>query len=452
MVDKGDIERMMAEVEGAPFPGKGFLDASRPVSIVGRQREAKELVRYLVGGLSNGYAAPFISVYGRSGAGKSTLVRFVCESLKEKGVAYAFVNLRMASSVFGCARLVLQELRGDSTGLGIDDVMGLIARSIEFAKYRLFVLVLDEFDSLFSDRRGRPSDFVYMLLEMQEKLRQKGRPVSIIAVSNNAVSGYDLDDRIRSRMGSAAEVPFSAYSKEDVLALLKEKAGAMGCDPGVLEHCAQMCSDEHGDARRAVELLRAAGELAGLEGAGTILKVHVDRAEEHLQKDRVAAAIAGMSYHAKAACAALARIAFLTEQEWHSTSVLYGQYCLILGKEVRPLSYRRVSELLGELVNVGLAKSARTSRGTAGYGVHYRLTVAPELAGSTCFEELWAGIKQTKERHDEEEKKARERRFEAKMGQSLKDPFYSEWRVLAMRNVEEKQKESWREFVGENIA
>ena len=115
MVDKSDIERMVAEVdrENSLFADKSPLDPFRPASeIVGREREAKELVRTLAGG--RGFAAPFVSVYGRSGSGKSSVVRFVCDSLLESGnvIAYAFANLRMARTVAGCAMLVLEEVPG----------------------------------------------------------------------------------------------------------------------------------------------------------------------------------------------------------------------------------------------------------------------------------------------------------------------------------------------------
>jgi cell division control protein 6 len=123
-----------------------------------------------VGGLAKGHAVPFVSAYGRSGSGKSTLVRFVCESLKEGGYVSrcAFVNLRKARTVFGCASAILSELAGVNDGwYDMDRVMAAISTIImRLLEEGLFVLVLDEFDSLFYDRRGRPSDFVYRLLEI----------------------------------------------------------------------------------------------------------------------------------------------------------------------------------------------------------------------------------------------------------------------------------------------
>ena len=110
-MDKQDVKRIFAEVEkeNMLFANKTFLDnLTLPSKIIGREAQAKELIRFLLG-YKQGLVVPFVSVYGRSGSGKSTIVKFVCENLNED-VSYAFVNLRKARTVFGCANLILAEL------------------------------------------------------------------------------------------------------------------------------------------------------------------------------------------------------------------------------------------------------------------------------------------------------------------------------------------------------
>src|ERR687893_722570 len=112
IVDKQDLKRIYAEVEkeNLLFASKTFLDnLTLPSQIIGREKKAKELVRFLLG-YKHGLVVPFISVYGRSGSGKSTIVKFVCENLDDEDISYAFVNLRKARTVFGCANLILTEL------------------------------------------------------------------------------------------------------------------------------------------------------------------------------------------------------------------------------------------------------------------------------------------------------------------------------------------------------
>ena len=152
-------------------------------------------------------------------------------------------------------------------------------------KKKLFVLALDEFDVIFYDKRGNPSDFVYKLVEMQAELKSKGCLAMIFTVSNNVLSDYDLDDRIRSRIGNS-EIFFKPYTKEETLKILQqrsEEAFGKKIDEKVLEECAKISFLEHGDARRAVDLLRVSAEIAAKEKKDLLVK-HVKDASKQIQK------------------------------------------------------------------------------------------------------------------------------------------------------------------------
>src|SRR5918994_1971569 len=350
-VDKQDLKRISAELEkeNLLFANKAFLDnLTLPSQIIGRERKAKELVRFLLG-YKQGLVVPFVSVYGRSGSGKSTVVKFVCENLDDDGggsISYAFVNLRKARTVFGCANLILTEL-GQPTlksAQGINTAIEQISNAIEQRlsnnkknkngnnnTAKLFVLMLDEFDVLLYDKRGKPSDFIYKLLVMEEKLREKGYLMCIIAISNNVMSEYEIDDRVRSRIGTS-EVFFEPYTQQAVLAILKDRAAKAfsgSVDSEIMQYCADQSSQEHGDARRAIDLLRVAAEIAGKRGGEKISKMHVDAALARLQRDRIGTTLSSASFHLKLAAVAVARISYLTQEVWHSTSTVYNQYRLI---------------------------------------------------------------------------------------------------------------------------
>src|SRR5918996_1895650 len=135
LVDKEDLKRISDEVEkeNLLFTNKAFLDnLTLPSQIIGREKRAKELVRFLLG-YKQGLVVPFVSVYGRSGSGKSTIVKFVCENLDDEDIYYAFVNLRKARTVFGCANLILTELGQLSlkSAQGINTAIEQITNAIE---------------------------------------------------------------------------------------------------------------------------------------------------------------------------------------------------------------------------------------------------------------------------------------------------------------------------------
>lgn len=400
-MNKNDLNEIILKVnkENIIFSQKNYLDTlTLPAKIIGRHNQARDLVRLLLG-YQKGLVVPFISVYGRSGGGKSTLVRFVCANLDVK---YAYVNLRKAKTIFGCINLILAELlqpnvsspQGLNTGIERIEktIDGLLQKSD-----KLFVLILDEFDVLFGDKRSKPSDFVHNLVAIEERLREKGKQMCIIGISNNVIADYALDDRVRSRIGSS-EVFFEAYSKNDVLKILTDrakKAFSEKVKSAVLESCAQQSSAEHGDARRAINLLRVGAELASTREE-KLSENHIILASDQIQKDRIVKILSTSSYHFRLVCAALARISYLIDKPWHATSVLYNQYKLKLVSSKKPLSYRRVSELLVELANFGIAESHTSSRGRHGYGTEYKLSISPEIAGKACSEEWWNGLVKSK--------------------------------------------------------
>lgn len=253
-------------------------------------------------------------------------------------LSFSFVNLRKAKTVFGCSNLILSELGSENLksaqGLNkaIDCMENKIEKILADENKKFFVLILDEYDVIFSDPRGRPSDFVYKLLTLEENLREKGLWLCIITISNNALSEHDLDDRVKSRIGNS-EIFFEPYQQEDVLNILQDrtkKAFSKKVGVDVLRYCAKLSSDDHGDARRALDLLRIAGELSD----GKKLTVaDVDKAVVFLQRDRVATIVTNSSYHMRVVIGSICILSLFSGNPWCATSAIYKKYCSIIPKE-----------------------------------------------------------------------------------------------------------------------
>lgn len=444
-MNRQDIDNIISQIEkeDSIFAKKASLDSlSLPSNILGRKKQAEQLIRYLLG-YKQGYVVPYISIYGRSGAGKSSVVRFVCGNIDD--ISFRFVNLRQAKTVFGAANLVLAELgvaglkNAQGINLAVDTMGQEIASIMQNDGRKLFVLILDELDVIFHDKRGKPSDFVYKIMVLAEKLREKGLLLCVIGISNNVLSEYGLDDRVRSRIGSS-EIFFEPYSKSDVLSILKERAEeafAKKISDDVLEYCADMASKEHGDARRSIDLLRVAAEIASEKGED-LLKKHVDMAQEMLQQDRIKSVISSASYHLRVACASLVNLAFVSGEDWHTTSDIYEKYCEMLAKDTKPLGYRRVSELLTDLENTGLVVSSTISKGRHGYGTQYKLKVSPEMAGLAISEEWWKGI--VKNKIEKEEHDALFKNIEQMQKRTGRSSFYPKVQALDSRLAKLKKK------------
>ncbi|MBI1663717.1 MAG: AAA family ATPase [Nitrosopumilus sp.] len=403
-MDKKELKKIVGDVrkQNSIFSDKSFLDnLSVPNSIIGRENESKKLVKFLLS-YEKGLVVPLVSIYGRSGSGKSTIVQFVCKNLD---VNFCYVNLRKAKTVFGCINLILSELGHENlkNAQGMNNAFvileKLIMQMLENSGNSLFVLCLDEFDTLFYDKRGKPSDFVYKLVVLVEKLRALKKHMCIVTISNKVLSEFNLDDRVISRIGTS-EIYFDSYSQSDVLKIIRNRAKKSfleKIDVDVLQYCANISSEEHGDARRAIDLLRTSGEIAGIENK-KISKKHIDEAVSQLQKNQITTIISGGSYHFRLACAALSRLTYVNDEGWHSTSELFKQYQKIISSETRQISYRRFSEMLVELVNSGIAVSKTESKGRHGYGSQFKLTVDPDLIGNSCFTDWWTSVIEFKQK------------------------------------------------------
>ena len=396
--------RKKIEKKNSVFAEKRYLDSMiLPSKIIGREEETEKLLSYMMS-LRDGFVVPFVSVYGRSGSGKSTVVKFVCENMTDL-ISFRFVNLRKAKTVFGCVNMILGNLEGKSLssaqGLNkaVDCMESQIETILEQEKKKYFVLVLDEYDVIFSDTRTNPSDFVYKLLQMEENLREKGVWTCIITISNNALQEYDLDDRVKSRMGGS-DVSFSPYSQSDVFGILQDrakKAFKITIPKEVLEYCSSVSSADHGDARRALDLLRQAGEICDGE---KITKSDVDSAQKLLQKDRAAEIVSSAPYHMRCVVGAIVSLAILGEYSWSATSNIFKKYCNMVSKEYAALKYRRVSDLLVELENSGMLVSRTYSRGRGGYGKEYKLKLDPALVGPSVDRDFYESLVERKAKID----------------------------------------------------
>lgn len=368
----------MVEREKKAFLKKDALDTSnQPLRIVSRIDEVMQITRFVLD-YKQGYVVPLVSVYGRSGTGKSTLVRHVCNYLPE--IKLCFVNLRKAKTVFGGVNLILNELDQPSLtsaqgmNLAMQKIQETILDTMRLQKKKLLVLVLDEFDVIFYDKRGNPSDFVYKLVEMIAELKNKGCLAMIITISNNILTDYNLDDRIKSRIGNS-EIFFRPYSNEEMLRILRqraEEAFSEEIDDSVLERCTQISFLEHGDARRAVDLLRVSAEIAAKENKKLAVR-HVNLASQKIQKDRVEEVLASLSNHSQWICKVLAAKSFFHEKDWHTTQSIYESYKKY--SDLTPVTYRRFSELLTDLGNSGILVSSTSSKGQNGYNSEFKFAV-----------------------------------------------------------------------------
>jgi archaeal cell division control protein 6 len=313
-------------------------------------------------------------IYGKTGTGKTLCTKAVANQLmaiaKQQSIPLhtVYINCKLKNVADTEYRLIVSLARElgkplPSTGLPTDDIYKAFYSAVDSEK-QFLLLILDEIDQI-SKRAG--DNVLYTLTRGNETL--KNSQICVIGISNDLLFVDNLDPRVKSSL-SEEEIlfpPYNALQLQDVL--LDRSAIAFKKDsiePGVIEKCAAFAAREHGDARRALELLRVAGEIADRKGSSKVNISDVDAAEEKIDRDKIVDLIVTQPKQAQVTLYAIITVSngenkFIFTGEVYE---LYKKYCAQTG--LRPLTQRRVSDILSELDMLGIITARVISKGRYG--------------------------------------------------------------------------------------
>src|SRR5438552_1226775 len=144
-----------------------------------------------------------------------------------------------------------------------------------------------------------------------------------------------------------------------------------------------LAAGEHGDARRALDLLRVAGEIGERGREKGILESHVRLAQQKVEHDRVTEVLSSLPLHSR-----ILLIAVLHSENARKESLVTGDVYevyreLCAAAAVESLTQRRVSGLLNELDLMGIVNARVVSFGRYGRTKKIRLGVEPRAVTST---------------------------------------------------------------------
>jgi cell division control protein 6 len=328
-------------------------------------------------------------IYGKTGTGKTVVTRYVLNRLIERtkktamDVKVGYVNTRVASTEYR----VLTELAHSIgiilpfTGLSISEAFHRITEHIKATQTKA-IFALDEIDFLV---KLSGDNLLYELTRANESMPQTSF-ITLIGISNDLKFKDNLDARVLSSLNEE-ETVFSPYTVDELKAILLERVNiAFNTDvvtEAAINLCAGMAGSEHGDARRAVDLLRVAGELAEREGAGEVRDEHVRQAAQSIERDRIFEGIQSLPIHGKLTLLAVSR-----GREPENTGHIYARY-IALAKQLglEPLTQRRISGLLSELDLLGLISAPVISQGRMGRSKKISLAIQTDVLKAALTED-----------------------------------------------------------------
>jgi cell division control protein 6 len=424
-------------LSGEPiFENKEVLRPSyTPRKLPHREEQINNIATILVSAL-RGDTPSNILIYGKTGTGKTASAKFVSEELESTSEKYEvpcdvqYINCEVTDTQY---RVLAQlantfiEQNQDILDGEIDDVDALLERAkandsaLEDTRFSSIEAVRERRDELQSKREeftevpmtGWPTDRVYnsffeavdfrervvvIMLDEIDKLVEKSGDdtlynlsrmnseldrsrVSIMGISNDLKFTDFLDPRVKSSLGEE-EIVFPPYDANQLRDILQHRAEVAfeehALTEDVIPLCAAFAAQEHGDARRALDLLRTAGELAERDQTDDVEEDHVRQAQEKIELDRVIEVVRTLPQQSKIV---LFAIILLEKQGVHNINTgevfnIYKRLCEEIDADV--LTQRRVTDLISELDMLGIVNAVVVSKGRYGRTKEISLSVPLE--------------------------------------------------------------------------
>ena len=242
--------------------------------------------------------------------------------------------------------------------------MGLIDK-----EKQIIILILDEIDQAV---KKIGDEFLYNLTRINTEL--KNAQISIVGVSNNIMFIRDVDPRVKSSL-SEEEVSFPPYNALQLKDILEQRAkkcfNKNVLEEGVISKCAAYAAREHGDARRALDLLRIAGELTERESKPKITLNYINKAQEKIERDMVLDIVETQPKQFQLVLLAILELENQAKKLKKETKIftgdiynLYKELCKSF--RIDCLTQRRISDIIAEFDMYGIINAVVISKGRHG--------------------------------------------------------------------------------------
>ncbi|MBW9140514.1 MAG: ORC1-type DNA replication protein [Candidatus Aramenus sp.] len=367
-----------------------------PSELPHREEQIRRLASILAQ-LYRGERPSNVFIYGLTGTGKTAVTKFVLKALMErlKNFLYIYVNTRQSDTPYRILADIIEGLgeKVPFTGISTAELYRRMVKAFSSTN-TILVIVLDEIDAMV---KKHGDDVLYKLTRINSEIGKS--KVSIIGITNDVKFIDNLDPRVRSSL-SEEEIVFPPYNAEELEDILMRRAKAAFREgvisESIIKLCAALAARDHGDARRALDLLRVAGEIAERERAKVVTEEHVEKARVEIERDRVYEVISSLPFHSKLVLFAI--LQGHKEKDAMTTGEVYDKYKELarqLGMEV--VTQRRVSDIINELDMVGIVTAKVVNRGRYGKTKEITLAVDREIAIKALVENdervagLWGG-------------------------------------------------------------
>lgn len=359
----------------ANFPFKdrnALLDDYTPDELVGRDDELSEYHAALQPAI-DGSQPDNLFLFGKTGVGKTAATKFLLNRLERAGSEYGvdvisrMVNCDGLDTSYRIAVELVNSFRDggakiSQTGHPRSKVYDLMWETFDDLGGTI-ILVLDEIDHLQDD------SLLYQLSRARENDLLEQARVSIVGISNDLSYRERLSPKVRSSLCERS-INFPAYDANELREVLRQRESiafqedVLGTD--VIPLCGAYGAQESGDARKALDLLLKAGDMAQMSGSDEVTVDHVRRGREKLKQEAVANGILGLNKHERVLLYAVATFEGAAECPVRSRD-LYRRYESLVDQSGNDaLTSRWMHDHIDELDMLGLVSVEKRNEGSSG--------------------------------------------------------------------------------------
>ncbi|MGV9202625.1 MAG: Cdc6/Cdc18 family protein [Promethearchaeia archaeon] len=391
--DKFDIDKFYKKYLKGPkmFKNRDALDPSYvPEELPHRDNEIQAIAEKTACALMGDTPQSFLC-HGRTGTGKTATVRYVSQKLEEHCTSsgknkpwWIYINCNIVSTPYRILahifNTIVKEEQIPPTGLPKDVIFKKLLGLLD-EKIKICFLVLDEVDILMEKSGG--DEILYDLTRINENL--DSCRCSLIGISNVLNLTESLDPRVKSSLGNEEPVVFNPYNANQLSVILEKRATVAFQDgvinPGVIKLCAGLAAQENGDARKALQLLRKAGELAERAQNKKITDKHIIDAQTNLEEGHIIEYIKGLPLQAQIILTAIYLIIKNEPKIMIKSGDIYEVHSELCNQipGVSGLTKRQKSNYITELDTAGIISTTLRSLGYYGRTKIIELDIDLEL-------------------------------------------------------------------------